>query len=61
MNLVSAVFNGLVDQVRRINRKYAKPQIEMTRFVKACLLGLRLYLFALVILMIYKFVITLQH
>ena len=61
MNLLSAVFHNLAEQVRTINKRYAKPQIEMTWFVKACLVGLRLYLFTLVILMIYKFVITLQH
>jgi len=55
-----AVFSSLANQVRTINRKYAKPQIEMTWFVRACLLVLRLYLFVLVGLMIYKFVKTLK-
>ncbi len=60
MKPFSAVFSSLASQVRAINRKYAKPQIEMTWFVKACLLILRLYLFVLVGLMIYKFVKTLK-
>jgi hypothetical protein len=60
MKPFSAVFSSLVNKVRAINRKYAKPQVEMTWFVKACLLILRLYLFVLVSLMIYKFVKTLK-
>ena len=60
MNLLAAVFGNLVTQVRTINRKYGKPQIEMTWFVKGCLLVLRLYLLVLVSLMVYKFVKTVK-
>ena len=45
-------------QIREINRKYAKPEIEMTPFVKFCLIGLRIYLLLLVGLMIFKFIIA---
>jgi len=60
MNVLKVVFTSLVTGVKAINRKYAKPQIEMTLFVKVCLVSLRLYLFLLVGLMIYKFIITLK-
>ena len=42
---------GLIEQVRQVNRKYAKPEIEMTRFAKVCLLILRIYLLAMIGLM----------
>ncbi len=60
MNVLTTVFRSLVTGVRTVNRKYAKPQIEMTPFVKVCLVTLRLYLFLLIGLMIYKFIITIQ-
>ena len=60
MNVLAVVFKSLVTGVRTINRKYATPQIEMTLFVKVCLLTLRLYLFLLVGLMAYKFTISLK-
>ena len=43
-------------KIREINARYREPRIEMSRAVRASLLALRLYLFALVGLMIYKFV-----
>ncbi len=60
MSIVTNIFSSLITGVRTINKKYATPQIEMTRFVKACLVALRLYLILLIGLMIYKFVITIQ-
>ena len=60
MNLLAVVLKILVTGVRTINSKYATPQIEMTLFVKVCLLMLRLYLFLLVGLMAYKFTISLK-
>jgi hypothetical protein len=47
-----------MDQVREINRKYAEPEIQMTRFVKFCLFSLRVYLLLLVLLMIVKFIMV---
>jgi hypothetical protein len=58
MNVLASVFGSLASSVRAINQRYARPSIEMTPFVKFCLLALRLYLFVLVGLMVYKFVIT---
>jgi flagellar biosynthesis/type III secretory pathway M-ring protein FliF/YscJ len=52
------MIKSLMDQIREINRKYATPEIEMTPFVKWCLLGLRVYLLLLVLLMIIKFIIA---
>ncbi len=60
MNALAVVCKSLMTGVRTINRKYATPQIEMSWFVKACLLMLRLYLLVLVGLMIYKFSISLR-
>jgi len=51
-------FSSIVETVREINRKYEKPQIIMTPFVKFCLLILRIYLLSLVGLMVFKFVTT---
>lgn len=50
------IFENLVTSVREINRKYAKPRIEMTLFVKICLFSLRVYLIALIGIMIFKFI-----
>lgn len=55
---MNAIIESLVSQVRQINRKYAKPEIEMTFFVRFCLIGLRLYLLLLVGLMILKFILA---
>ncbi len=56
MKKLSNFIRNTVTQVRAINREYAVPQIEMTLFTKICLMGLRLYLFALIGLMIFKFI-----
>jgi hypothetical protein len=53
---------GLLGSVRssvsEINRKYARPEIEMTLFTKICLVGLRVYLLLMVVLMVYSLVHT---
>jgi len=51
---------GFIRQVREINKKYAKPKIQMTPMVKYALLFLRIYLIVLVILLGYKF-FTIVH
>jgi hypothetical protein len=43
-------------KIREINHRYSKPHIEMSRAVKISLLSLRIYLFVLVSLILYKFV-----
>ena len=53
-------FRNTAGAVRDINRKYAKPHIEMTPWVRFSLGALRFYLLLLVGIMIYKF-ITLLH
>lgn len=52
------LFSNIVQNIREINHRYEKPQIEMTPFVKLCLLVLRLYLLGLVGLLIFKFITT---
>ncbi|MCL4552929.1 MAG: hypothetical protein M1305_05185 [Candidatus Marsarchaeota archaeon] len=50
------VFAQFREAVREINKKYAKPRIQMTPMVKASLFMLRLYLLLLIGLLIYRFV-----
>jgi hypothetical protein len=52
--IVSAT-KGWVEKVNEINKKYSKPRLKMTPFVRAALLALRLYLIMLVIILVYKF------
>ena len=47
-------------KIREINLRYAKPQVEMSRAVSFSLAVLRVYLFLLVLLMIYKFVTVIK-
>lgn len=42
--------------IQTINKKYAKPHLKTTRFVRVCLVLLRGYLLLLVGLLIFKFV-----
>ena len=48
-----AVVRSLVSQVRQVNRRYVEPEIELTPFAKACLLVLRIYLLAMIVMMGY--------
>ncbi len=45
-----------LDKIHEINRKYAKPRIKMSRSVKFVLLMLRLYLFFLVGLLVFRLI-----
>lgn len=54
--MVRSFFTRQFAKVREINKKYAKPNVEMSRWVKASLLFLRLYLIFLVCLLLYKFI-----
>jgi hypothetical protein len=49
--------SSLVAKIREINNRYREPRIEMSVAVRVSLMALRLYLFALVGLMVYKFVL----
>jgi hypothetical protein len=44
-------------KIREINHRYSKPHIEMSFWVKFSLMTLRIYLFVLVGLILYKFVV----
>jgi hypothetical protein len=50
-------FRKLIAKIHDINARYREPRIEMSGAVRLSLLALRLYLFALVGLMVYKFVL----
>ena len=47
----------LISKIREINSRYRAPRIQMSAGVRLSLMALRLYLFALVGLMVYKFVV----
>jgi len=51
-----SLLGNIAGSVREINRKYARPEIETTRFVKICLWSLRIYLLTMVFLMVYALV-----
>jgi len=51
-------FNGIIQGVREVNRKYATPSIRMTKGIKLALFTLRIYLLLLVGLLVFKFVVT---
>ena len=48
-----------IRKIREINQRYAKPKFEMSKGVSFSLAVLRIYLFVLVLLMIYKFITVL--
>jgi hypothetical protein len=52
-----SAFRTLFVKIRAINARYHEPRIEMSGAVRMSLLVLRVYLLALVALMIYKFVL----
>jgi len=52
-----SAFRNLFAKIRAINARYQDPRIEISAAVRLSLLVLRVYLFALVALMIYKFVL----
>jgi len=55
-----SILGEFIAKVRDINRRYSKPKIKMSASVKFALLALRLYLILLVLLLAYKFVISLK-
>jgi hypothetical protein len=61
MNMIIGIYRSLVAEVKEINTKYGKPNIQMTPFVKFNLLFLRLYLMLLVGLLIYRFVVAVKQ
>ncbi len=52
-----SAFRNLFNKISAINARYREPRIEMSSGVRISLMVLRVYLLALVALMIYKFVL----
>ena len=55
---VKRFFSRAFEQITEINKKYAVPQIRMSKSVKFSLIMLRIYLLGMVVLLFYKFIIT---
>ena len=53
---IKSFFSHNYAKIHEINKKYATPSIEMSKWVKLSLLSLRLYLIFLVVLLLYKFI-----
>ena len=53
-----SAFRNLFAKVRAINARYHAPRIEISGAVRLSLLILRVYLLALVALLIYKFILV---
>lgn len=58
---IATTLAGHVERIRDINRRYATPRIQMSGAVRVALLTLRIYLFVLVGLLVYKFITVLVH
>ncbi len=56
MTMLIGIYRSLASQIKEINARYSKPNIQMTPLVRICLLFLRFYLFLLMGLLIYKFI-----
>lgn len=54
--MIKNFFSHNYAKIREINKKYATPNIEMSKWVKLSLLLLRFYLIFLVSLLSYKFI-----
>jgi len=58
--MLKNLFDNSYAKIREINKKYEQPGIEMSKWVKLSLLLLRLYLFTLIGLTLYKFMTLLK-
>lgn len=56
MGKVLNIFRGFFTAVSDVNKKYKEPHIKMTRTISFSLLMLRLYLFFMVSILLYKFI-----
>ena len=54
-------FGNLFSKISDINSRYRRPRIEMSGAVRVSLMILRVYLIALVGLMVYKFVMIVMQ
>ena len=59
--ILSTIATDQVEQVRAINRRYARPRLSMSPAVRLALLTLRVYLLLLVGLLAYKFITVVTH
>ena len=57
---VGNIFQSWINTIHEINERYKTPRIKMTKGVKIALFILRVYLFTLVVLMFYKFFVTIN-
>ncbi|HAM50281.1 MAG TPA: hypothetical protein DCP92_06150 [Nitrospiraceae bacterium] len=60
MTMIRNFFSHNYAKIREINKKYATPNVEMSKWVKLSLLSLRLYLIFLLALLLYKFIILVR-
>jgi len=58
---IGASIAGNLEKIREINRRYSRPRISMSTAVRISLLTLRIYLFVLVGLLVYKFITILTQ
>lgn len=58
--MIRDFFSHNYAKIREINKRYATPHVEMSKWVKFALLSLRFYLIFLVGLLIYKFITLLK-
>ncbi len=56
MRVIADGLLGFVEAIHRINERYQHPRIKMTRMVSFWLLMLRLYLIAMLLILLYKFI-----
>jgi hypothetical protein len=54
--MIRDFFRNNYSKIHEINKKYAVPNVEMSKSVKIALLSLRFYLIFLVCLLVYKFI-----
>jgi len=52
-----SALGNMVAKVREINQRYKEPKVKLTRWTRAILLTLRLYLLFLVGILVYAFVL----
>lgn len=58
MNEILDSFRDFFQAIREINQKYKTPRIKTTRMITISLLMLRIYLIAMLILLLYTFIST---
>jgi len=57
---MTSVFGRFVSKVREINHRYREPKIKLTKWTRAILLTLRVYLFFLVGILVYAFILNVR-